>query len=64
MFGNINNLVALGEFDDNLEFYREIDWFVFCMFTIFNITVLLNLLISIIGEIYQKYSAIYLIYHW
>ena len=51
-------LVALGEFDPNLEFYREIDWLVFCMFTIFNITVLLNLLISIIGEIYQKYSAI------
>ena len=44
--------MALGEFDPNLEFYREIDWLVFCIFTIFNITVLLNLLISIIGEIY------------
>ena len=51
-------LVALGEFDPNLEFYREIDWFVFFIFCIFNMIVLLNLLISIIGEIYGKYSAI------
>lgn len=47
-------LVALGEFDDNLEFYREEDWLVFLLCCLFNIIVLLNLLIAIISETYTR----------
>ena len=42
--------MALGEFDDNLENYREIDWLVFFLACIFNIIVLLNLLIAIVSQ--------------
>ena len=49
-------LVSLGEFDPNLEFYREQDWIVFLLCCIFNIIVLLNLLIAIISETFTKIS--------
>ena len=49
-------LTALGEFDDNLGDYREIDWFVFLLCAIFNIILLLNLLIAIISETYTRVS--------
>lgn len=47
-------LFALGEFGDNLEFYRESDWLVFFIATIFNIILLLNLLIAIISDTYAR----------
>ena len=47
-------LVALGEFDENLAFYREEDWLVFLLCCLFNIIVLLNLLIAIISETYTR----------
>lgn len=47
-------LVALGEFDENLDFYREEDWLVFLLCCLFNIIVLLNLLIAIISETYTR----------
>ena len=47
-------LVALGEFDENLAFYREEDWLVFILCCLFNIIVLLNLLIAIISETYTR----------
>ena len=49
-------LVSLGEFDPNLEYYREQDWIVFLLCCIFNIIVLLNLLIAIISETFTKIS--------
>ena len=49
-------LTALGEFDDNLDKYREIDWLVFLLCAIFNIILLLNLLIAIISETYARVS--------
>ena len=49
--------VSLGEFDDlNLEDYNNQDWLVFFFCCIFNIIVLLNLLIAIISETYDKIS--------
>ena len=51
--------MALGEFDtDNLELYREIDWFIFFLCCIFNIILLLNLLIAIISETYTNVSMV------
>ena len=50
--------MALGEFDDNMENYREIDWLVFFLACIFNIIVLLNLLISILSDTFARFSAI------
>ena len=44
----------MGEFDDNLEFYRESDWLVFFICCIFNIILLLNLLIAIISETFAR----------
>ena len=49
-------MVTLGEFDPNLEFYREVDWFVFFICIFFNIVVLFNLLIAIISETYTRIS--------
>ena len=49
-------LAALGEFDGDLDKYREIDWFVFLLCAIFNIILLLNLLIAIISETYTRVS--------
>ena len=50
-------LVVIGEFDGNLEFYREGDWLIFFICVIFNIVLLLNLLIAIISETYTRISA-------
>ena len=44
----------MGEFDANLDFYREEDWLVFLLCCLFNIIVLLNLLIAIISETYTN----------
>ena len=46
----------MGEFDGNMEFYRESDWLVFFLCCIFNIILLLNLLIAIISETFAKIS--------
>ena len=43
-------MFALGEFGDNVGFYRESDWLVFFIAIMFNIILLLNLLIAIISE--------------
>ena len=45
-------LYAMGEFDGNLEFFRESDWLVFFFSSLFNLIVLLNLLIAIISDEY------------
>ena len=50
-------LTALGEFDGNLEFYRESDWLIFFICCIFNIILLLNLLIAIISETFANVAA-------
>ena len=50
-------LIALGEFDENLEFYREIDWLVFLICCFFNMIVMLNLLIAIISETFANIAA-------
>lgn len=54
-------LLALGDWGENLEHYRESDWLVFFLAVIFNIILLLNLLIAIISETYaavaEKASA-------
>ena len=50
-------LISLGEFDENMEFYRESDWLVFFICCIFNIILLLNLLIAIISETYETIST-------
>lgn len=50
-------LVVIGEFDDNLEFYRSQDWLIFFVCVIFNIVLLLNLLIAIISETYSRISS-------
>ena len=50
-------LTALGEFDSNLEFYREIDWLVFLICCFFNMIVMLNLLIAIISETFANIAA-------
>ena len=47
----------MGEFEDNMEFYRESDWLVFFICCIFNIILLLNLLIAIISETYETIST-------
>ena len=49
-------MTALGEFAENMEFYREGDWFVFFLCCMFNIILLLNLLIAIISETYERIS--------
>ena len=49
-------LTALGDFDSNLEFYREGDWLIFFLCCIFNIILLLNLLIAIISETFATIS--------
>ena len=49
-------MTALGEFDENVANYREIDWIIFILCCIFNIIVLLNLLIAIISETYENFS--------
>ena len=51
-------MVALGNFDmDAVGNYREIDWLVFLICCIFNIIVMLNLLIAIISETFERISA-------
>ena len=50
-------LTALGEFDDSLGHYREGDWFIFFICTIFNIVLLLNLLIAIISETFARVAS-------
>ena len=50
-------LVTLGDFSDELEFYGEYEWIVFFLATVFNLIIMLNLLISIIGETYGTISA-------
>ena len=50
-------MTALGEFEDNLDKYREIDWIIFLICCIFNIILLLNLLIAVISETYERVSA-------
>lgn len=50
-------LTALGEFNGDLEFYREGDWLVFFLCVIFNIVLLFNLLISIISETFAVFAA-------
>ena len=46
--------VALGNGNNDLDNYREFDWFVFLLCCIFNIIIMLNLLIAIISETYQN----------
>ena len=50
-------LVALGEFDGNLEFYRDQDWLVFFVCCFFNMIVMLNLLIAIISDSYGRIAG-------
>ena len=50
-------LIALGEFDGNMENYSEADWLVFFLCCIFNIILLLNLLIAIISDTFAVISA-------
>ena len=50
-------LTALGEFEDNLDKYREDQWFVFILSAIFNIILLMNLIIAIISETYERVSS-------
>ena len=50
-------LSSLGEFDGNIEFYREIDWLVFLLSTLFNMIVMFNLLIAIISETFANIVA-------
>ena len=47
-------MTALGEFDGNVEFYREMDWFVWFLCTIFNLVLLFNLLIAIISKTFEE----------
>ena len=49
-------LTALGEFSDDLEKYTDGQWLVFILSAIFNIVLLLNLLIAIISETYERVS--------
>lgn len=49
-------LVALGEFPERLGSYREGDWLVFFLCSIFNIILLLNLLIAIISETFAAFN--------
>ena len=49
-------MFMLGDFGSNLEFYRESDWLVVFIATIFNIILLLNLLIAIISDTYGQVS--------
>ena len=50
-------LTSIGEFDDSLGDYREGDWLVFFLCSIFNIILLLNLLIAVISETYDNESG-------
>lgn len=50
-------LTALGQFDENLLFYRDGDWIMFVLCVLFNIIVLLNLLIAIVCETYNRIWA-------
>ena len=50
-------LAALGEFDPlELDSYSDGQWLVFILCVIFNIILLLNLLIAIISETYERVS--------
>ena len=46
-------MYAMGEFDGNMEFFRESDWLVFFLSCIFNIILLLNLLIAILSKTFD-----------
>ena len=46
-------MYAMGEFDGNMEFFREADWLVFFLSCIFNIILLLNLLIAILSKTFD-----------
>ena len=46
-------MYAMGEFDGNMDFFRESDWLVFFLSCIFNIILLLNLLIAILSKTFD-----------
>ena len=50
-------LTSLGEFDESLGSYKEIDWFVFLLCSLFNIILLLNLLIAVISETFATVAG-------
>ena len=50
-------MYAMGEFDGNMEFFREADWFVFFLSCVFNIILLLNLLIAILSETFADING-------
>ena len=50
-------MTALGDFDENLDLYREGDWLVFLICCFFNVIVMLNLLIAIISETFAIINA-------
>lgn len=47
----------MGEFPGNLEFYSESDWLVFFIAVIFNIILLFNILIAIMGDTYAAIAS-------
>ena len=49
-------MTNLGEFPNELDLYRETDWFVFFLCAVFNMLVLLNLLIAIISKTHETVS--------
>ena len=51
-------IVAIGEFDYhlNIESFNENEWLIFMLCAVFNVVLLLNLLIAIISETYEKIS--------
>ena len=46
-------MYAMGEFDGNMDYFRESDWLVFFLSCIFNIILLLNLLIAILSKTFD-----------
>ena len=46
-------MYAMGEFDGNMDYFREADWLVFFLSCIFNIILLLNLLIAILSKTFD-----------